>query len=32
VPRHHLHHDYTDEKREAWRLLGDHRCRVTSSP
>lgn len=23
VRRHYLHHDYADEKREAWRLLGD---------
>lgn len=23
VRRHYLHHDYADEKREAWQLLGD---------
>jgi hypothetical protein len=23
VRRHYLHHDYADEKRGAWRLLGD---------
>lgn len=23
VRRHYLHHDYADEKREAWRLLGE---------
>ncbi|WP_143133526.1 tyrosine-type recombinase/integrase [Pseudoduganella namucuonensis] len=24
VRRHYLHHDYADEKREAWRLSGEH--------
>jgi hypothetical protein len=23
VRRHYLHHDYADEKREAWRKLGE---------
>ena len=23
VRRHYLHHDYAEEKREAWRLLGE---------
>jgi integrase len=32
VRRHYLHHDYADEKREAWRVLGEHLSRLISSP
>lgn len=31
VRRHYLHHDYADEKREAWRMLGDRLSMVLSS-
>ena len=32
VRRHYLHHDYADEKREAWRLLGDRLSAILNSP
>ena len=28
VRRHYLHHDYADEKRDAWRLLGDRLSKI----
>nr|WP_308613868.1 site-specific integrase [Massilia mucilaginosa] len=31
VRRHYLHHDYADEKRAAWTLLGDHLVKVLSA-
>lgn len=31
VRRHYLHHDYADEKREAWRLLGDQLSLILNS-
>lgn len=30
IRRHYLHHDYADEKREAWRLLGDRLSTILS--
>lgn len=32
VRRHYLHHDYADEKREAWRLLGDRLSLILMLP
>jgi hypothetical protein len=31
VRRHYLHHDYADEKKNAWNLLGDRLSAVLSS-
>jgi integrase len=31
VRRHYLHHDYAEEKREAWRLLGDRLTTILKS-
>ena len=31
VRRHYLHHDYADEKREAWRMLGDRLSMILST-
>ncbi|TFW33593.1 tyrosine-type recombinase/integrase [Massilia horti] len=32
VRRHYLHHDYADEKRDAWRQLGQYLAALTSRP
>jgi integrase len=32
VRRHYLHHDYANEKREAWRLLGDRLSQIWQQP
>ena len=31
VRRHYLHHDYAEEKREAWKLLGDRLDAILNS-
>jgi integrase len=31
VRRHYLHHDYADEKRDAWRLLGERLSLIMAS-